>query len=99
KQGIQRGGMPEQRRDILGVVPPIQHPLPGAGQAQQAAPDVELFEKEALHVVRLHGQSISTPAAGKMSVARTPSPIRAIFPTLRKLEPDPLTSNAVTHVC
>src|SRR2546426_10183485 len=59
--------MPQQRRDILGVVPPIQHPLPGAGQAQQAAPDVELFGKEALHVVRLHAESISTPAAGNMS--------------------------------
>src|SRR3989442_9491913 len=65
--------MPQQRRDILGVIPPIQHPLPGAGEAQQAAPDVELFEEEALHVVRLHAQSISAPAAGKMSVTLAPS--------------------------
>ncbi len=56
--------MTEQQGDVLRVVPAVEHPLPGTGEADQATADVEVLEKEALDVVGLHGQSIRAAVDG-----------------------------------
>jgi len=54
QEDVERGGMTEQSCDIFGVVPAVQHPLPGPCQADQAPSNVQILEKESLNVVRLH---------------------------------------------
>ena len=55
QKDVERGGMTQQSCDIFGVVPAVQHALPGPGQADQAPSNVQILEEKALNVVRLHG--------------------------------------------
>ena len=61
QEDVQRRGVAEQRHDALGVAAPVQHALPGPRKAGEAAPDVELLEQEALHIVGLHGSKVYLP--------------------------------------
>src|SRR5262245_61280243 len=46
--------MAEEGGDAVGIPAAVEHAPPGAGQAGQAPPDVEILEQEALNVVRVH---------------------------------------------
>src|ERR1043165_5359221 len=59
EQDVEGGGVAKKRRDVLRVVPAVEHPLPGSREAGEAPADVEVLEQEALNVVGLHGQKYS----------------------------------------
>ena len=58
QEDVQRGGVAEERNDVLGIAAPLEHALPCAGEADQTAADVQVFKEEALNVIRLHSQSL-----------------------------------------
>jgi hypothetical protein len=58
EQDIQCGGMTEQSCDIFRVVPAVQHPLPGLGEADQAPSNVQILEEKSLNVIRLHDSKV-----------------------------------------
>ena len=51
---------PRSDATSCGIAAPVEHALPGAREAGEAPPDVEVLEQEALNVVGLHGQKYTS---------------------------------------